>query len=110
MAKVGVVVGGALAWTFIAPPGQAQTPPPSVAERFAVSVHARTTQASALAEQAAWLSLTLPLDRLASPRPAFLDATVPSAPSAPSVPPNPPAAAPSETARADAAAPRDAAP
>ena len=62
----------------LAPTAQAQE-----AERFAVSLHARTTRASARAEQAAWLSLTLPLDRLAAPRaltarPAVAEAPAPA--------------------------------
>jgi hypothetical protein len=97
------VVGGALALGVMGLPARAQTPP-SEGERFAVSVHARTTQASARAEQAAWLSLTLPLDRLALPRPALRAATT-----APSAPSNPPAAA-SEPAQDAAGTPRDAAP
>lgn len=43
------------------------TPAPA-SGRFEVALHARSTRASARAEQAAWLSVTLPLDRLALPR------------------------------------------
>ena len=85
---------GALVLGFMALPTRAQSPPPSQAERFAVSVHARTTRASARAEQAAWLSLTLPLDRLASPRP-----TLRAAAATPSAPPVPAAPATSEPAQ-----------
>src|SRR5215217_7023649 len=42
-----------------------------------VALHARATQASARSERAAWLTLSLPLDRAAVPRAA----EVPSAPS-----------------------------
>jgi hypothetical protein len=99
------MAGGALALGLLTLPTRAQTRPQSQAERFAVSIHARTTQASARAEQAAWLSLTLPLDRLAAPRPVLRAATT-----APSAPSNPPAAGASETT-ADAAGPgQDAAP
>ncbi|HEX2876725.1 MAG TPA: hypothetical protein VHP33_35985 [Polyangiaceae bacterium] len=43
------------------------TPPPA-SGRFEVALNARSTHASARAEQAAWLSVTLPLDKLALPR------------------------------------------
>jgi hypothetical protein len=43
------------------------TPAPA-SGRFEVALHARSTRASARAEQAAWLSVTLPLDKLALPR------------------------------------------
>ena len=41
---------------------------PSGTGHFEVALHARSMQASARAEQAAWLTLTLPLDQLALPR------------------------------------------
>lgn len=43
------------------------TPAPA-SGRFEVALHARSSRASARAEQAAWLSVTLPLDKLALPR------------------------------------------
>ena len=80
----------------------APTPAPA-GGRFEVALHARSTRASARAEQAAWLSVTLPLDRLALPRAAqrssvaqpsgAVPATATSSPAAASVPaPAPPAA------------------
>lgn len=54
---------------------------------FEVALHARTVRASARAEQAAWLTLTLPLDELALPRVAQ-QPMVPPAP-APSPAPSP---------------------
>lgn len=45
---------------------------PSRTGHFEVELHARRTQASARAEQAAWLSLTVPFDALALPRASAL--------------------------------------
>jgi hypothetical protein len=58
--------------------------------QFEVGLHARSMQASARAEQAAWLTLTLPLEKLA----------LPNAASPPSVPPPPPPAAPDKASAA----------
>lgn len=60
-----VVRGTVLTLVLLVQPAQAQD-----AERsgFEVSVHGRTTRSSARAEQAAWLSVTVPLDALALPR------------------------------------------
>lgn len=41
---------------------------------ISVALHGRTTMASARAEQAAWLSVTVPLDRAAAPRPVVAQA------------------------------------
>ena len=71
----------------------APTPTP-MSGRFEVALHARSTRASARAEQAAWLSVTLPLERLALPRVA----------QRPSVP-DPRAAAPASAAPSPAVAP-----
>src|SRR5215208_1204427 len=99
MARGAVVIGGALALSSAALQVQAQALPPSEPEHFAISVHARSTGASARAEQAAWLSLTLPLDRLAAPRPALrAAATAPKAEAAaPETSPGEPAPGASST-------------
>jgi hypothetical protein len=69
------------------------TPAPA-SGRFEVALHARSTRASARAEQAAWLSVTLPLDRLALPRaaqrPSVPEPRAASAPSPPAPAPAPP--------------------
>jgi hypothetical protein len=76
MARVGVVVRGVLLLGLLAAPARSQSR--SDAERFAISVHARSTRATARAEQAAWLSLTLPLGGLAARRPVLRSAaTIP---------------------------------
>lgn len=78
---------------------QAQSLPVAVlSERhFEVGLHARRLRASARAEQAAWLSVTVPLDQLALPRVAQQSAVpAPSVPvpvPAPAKAPAPPAAA-----------------
>jgi len=73
----------------------AQSAPASLAPalqggRFAVALHARSTRASARAEQAAWLTVTLPLDKLALPRvaqgPKVPDPTAPAAAPMPAPP------------------------
>jgi hypothetical protein len=46
--------------------------------RFDVTLHARASQASARAEQAAWLSVSLPLDALALPRRAVPASSLPA--------------------------------
>lgn len=65
--------------------GQAREAPPLPATgaggHVEVSLHARSTQAMARSERAAWLSVTVPLDRAAAPRVA--QATVPAPPAAP---------------------------
>lgn len=59
---------------------QAREPTPFVGSRhFELALHARSTKASARAEQAAWLTVSLPLDRAAAPRLAQ-SPTVPTAP------------------------------
>jgi len=55
---------------------------------FEVALHARSMRASARAEQAAWLTVTLPLDKLALPRVAPQAAASPQP--QPSTPPPPP--------------------
>ncbi len=77
-------------------------PLPSSAGHFEVALHARSMHASARAERAAWLTVTLPLDKLALPRVA----------QQPSVPePIPPASTPAPApARAPAAVPASAPP
>jgi hypothetical protein len=57
---------------------------------FEVALHARSMRASARAEQAAWLTVTLPLDKLALPRVAQQAAASSPQPQPP--PPPPPAA------------------
>lgn len=79
--------------------------PPTLAPaggRFEVALHARSTRASARAEQAAWLSVTLPLDKLALPRAAqrapspspALSAALAPVPAPAPAPGEPPAAPP----------------
>jgi hypothetical protein len=51
-------------------------------DALALALHARTTAASARAEQAAWFSLTVPLERVASPRPSLSRPAVAQAPPA----------------------------
>jgi hypothetical protein len=58
------------------------TPTPS-GGHFEIALHARRTKASARAEQAAWLTVTLPLDRLALPRVAQQPVVPSPAPAAP---------------------------
>ncbi|HYP90929.1 MAG TPA: hypothetical protein VEQ59_22335 [Polyangiaceae bacterium] len=45
-----------------------ELPGPTARGHFEVALHARSMQASARTERAAWLTVTLPLDRLALPR------------------------------------------
>jgi hypothetical protein len=81
------------------------TPAPS-GGHFEIALHARSSRASARAEQAAWLTLTVPLDKLAVPR-------VAQQPLIPTPSPSPPAvsSAPSSTKPAlPAAAPTPSAP
>lgn len=69
MARLGVVIGLSLGLQSMTLPSRAQARDSAEpGEPFAIAVHARTARASARAEQAAWLSLTLPLSRLAEPR------------------------------------------
>jgi hypothetical protein len=99
MAKVWVALGAglAVASSFMSSArGQARELGASSSSRpFEVGLHARSMKASARAEQAAWLTLTLPLDRLVLPNVAQPT----------SVPPPPPTAHPSSPAPAPAAAP-----
>ncbi len=71
---------------------EARHPPPALtaAAPFRLALHARSTNASARSERAAWLTLTLPLDSLAAPRAA--QAAV--APVSPVEPPVEPSASP----------------
>src|SRR5690349_19406110 len=63
---------------------------------FEVALHARSMRASARAEQAAWLTVTLPLEKLAVPRAA--QQTAPSAPpQSPTPPPTATTPTPAET-------------
>jgi hypothetical protein len=77
-------------------PAQAQAlPVASVANAHAeVALHARSVRASARAERAAWLTLTLPLDRLALPRVSQQQLVVPAATSTPSPSPSPSSSSP----------------
>lgn len=61
-------------------------PPAASDGHFEVALHARSMRASARAEQAAWVTLTLPLDKLALPRVAQGPDTAPQ-PAAPPVAP-----------------------
>jgi len=54
---------------------------------FELSLHARRLQASARANQAVWLTLTIPFDRLAAPPPRALAALGEAGPNAPVPPP-----------------------
>jgi hypothetical protein len=72
----------------------APTPAPT-SGRFEVALHARSTRASARAEQAAWLSVTLPLDKLALPRVAQRSPASPSNGAVPASGTSPPPPAPS---------------
>jgi len=69
---------------------------------FEIALHGRSMRASARAEQAAWLTVTLPLDKLALPRVAQQPAAAPTPaqPAAPSpkAPPSPPPAEPEPSA------------
>jgi len=68
-------------------------------EHFEVALHARSMRASARAEQAAWLTLTLPLDELALPRIAQQPVGPPTpAPTPSALPVAPPVAPPASTA------------
>jgi hypothetical protein len=78
-------------------------PLPSSAGHFEVALHARSMRVSARAEQAAWLTVTLPLDKLALPR-------VAQQPSVPEPVPPTPAAAPAKASSPLAANPPAAAP
>jgi len=86
--RVGLVLG---VWCSVAAAAQAQSLPlvPLADRHFEVALHARSQRASARAEQAAWLSVSLPLDQLALPRVA----EAPLVP-APAAPPPPPASPP----------------
>jgi len=66
---------------------------------FEVALHARSLRASARAEQAAWLSVTVPLDKLALPRVAQQTTSTAPASAAP-VPASSAAKAPAPTAAA----------
>lgn len=97
----GLVCGVAVSWSTHA---YAQSVPLSLASapatgRFEVALHARSTRSVARAEQAAWVSVTLPLDRLALPRVAQR----PSVPE-PGGAPAPSGAAPSTSAAVPSAA------
>jgi hypothetical protein len=97
MAKVwvGLGAGVAVAFSFMSSArGQAaELGVSSSTSHFEVGLHARSMKASARAERAAWLTLTLPLDRLA----------LPSVAPPTSVPPPPPAS-PGQSSAAPAAA------
>jgi hypothetical protein len=61
---------------------QPLVPPPN-SGHFEVSLHARSLRASARSEQVAWLTVTLPLERLALPkvtRPTLVEAPAPASP------------------------------
>jgi hypothetical protein len=85
--RVGLVLGSCCAVTLAA---QAQSLPVATSPNghFEVALHARSVRASARAEQAAWLTLTLPLDELALPRVAQ-QPMVPPAPAPAPVSPAP---------------------
>lgn len=91
----GIVLFGLL----LTAPARAQSVEPLRAERaaghFELGLHGRSMQASARSEQAAWLTLTLPLERLAAPRVVTASAPPAASPSSPGFEPLPkPAAAP----------------
>jgi len=69
-------------------------------DALALALHARTTAASARAEQAAWFSLTVPLERVASPRPSVARAALAQAPPANDSETPPPEASSAEPAPA----------
>jgi hypothetical protein len=83
---------------LLAAPARAQSMEPLRAERaaghFELGLHARSMQASARSEQAAWLTLTVPFDRLAAPRVVTASAPPGATPSPPGFEPLPNAAAP----------------
>jgi hypothetical protein len=92
-----LAMGCGIGW-LAAAPVQAQSLPVAGLPNGHVelALHARSMRASARAEQAAWLTLTLPLDELAMPRVAQ-QPIVPPTPSptpTPSPPTAPPASAP----------------
>jgi hypothetical protein len=76
--------------------------PPTEAGHFDVALHARSMKASARSEQAAWLTLTVPLDRVATPQPRVNEAPVPPA----ATPEGAEATADSETDASDGSVPR----
>ena len=88
--------GGAVATAAGAQSAPILAPSPSDGH-FEVALHARSMRASARAEQAAWLTVTLPLDKLALPRVAQPAVPPPSPPQ-----PQPPIAAKAPSPPADA--------
>ena len=82
---------------------------PAAPGHFEVALHARSMRASARAEQAAWLTVTLPLDKLAFPRVAQQPRVPEPAPAAAAPAPAPAKASVPAPANPSSAAPRDAA-
>jgi hypothetical protein len=76
----GLVFSGLLVATGLTLVAHGQEAAPD--DALALALHARTTAASARAEQAAWFSLTVPLERVASPRPSLSRPAVAQAPPA----------------------------
>jgi len=79
----GAVTGTARAQSGPPEPTAASLALPSNGGHFEVALHARSMRASARAEQAAWLTVTLPLDKLALPRVAQQPSVPEPAPAAP---------------------------
>lgn len=76
---LGLLVGAGLT-------GRAQAQQQASGDGLAVALHARATAASARQEQAAWLSLTVPLGRMVAARPVVAHAAAEQSPPPPSEP------------------------
>jgi hypothetical protein len=79
MGRVWVVGSVALALVTDSCAALAQVTPAGDANSFSLSVHARSTSATARTERAAWLSLAVPLDRIAAPPVAAARVALPAA-------------------------------
>jgi hypothetical protein len=100
--RLGLVVLGCSAVTAGAGAQSPPLTPPPEPEHFEVALHARSQRASARAEQAAWLSVTVPLDKLALPRVVAKPTVAVPIALAP-VPATPPHAPPTSSTQAPAA-------
>jgi hypothetical protein len=102
--------GGTVATAAVAQSQPVLAPSPGDGH-FEVALHARSMRASARAEQAAWLTVTLPLDKLALPRAAQAPVAVPPPPTpaapAQTAPAKPPATHPESAARGESAEPAE---
>ena len=76
----GLVLPGVLVGVVLTLAAHGQEAPAD--DSLVLALHARTTAASARAEQAAWFSLTVPLERVASPRPSVARAAIAQPPPA----------------------------